>query len=263
MSADAAPSWLQLKSITLHEEGEHPRLWPSDASEEYTTARLALAEAEAALRDQVEAVARMRRELPAGSVLPAYTLVEGPADLAEDEPTREVSLRDLFGDHPSLVVYHVMFHPDDDQACAMCSMWIDGLHGVSHHLGRRTAFAVVGKAPLAKLRQWGRHRGWDRLRLLSSYDSPFNSDLGVEGRRGGQWPAVSVFARDGDQVRHVLTTSAELPDGSGRGIDLLTPVWQVLDLLPEGRDEWLPDNDYPGRARGWPPDQPAERTERS
>ncbi len=59
-----------------------------------------------------------------------------------------------------------------------------------------------------------------------------------------------MFTRADDTVRHVLTQSADFPDGKGRGIDLLSPVWNVFDLLPEGRDDWLPDNTYPGRARG-------------
>jgi predicted dithiol-disulfide oxidoreductase (DUF899 family) len=117
-------------------------------------------------------------------------------------------------------------------------------------VARRTAFSVVGKAPLEKLRGWARRRGWQGLRIASSYGSPFNVDLHLEGVHGGQWPGISVFTRDGRQVRHVLTESAEYPDGTGNGNDLLTPVWNVFDLLPEGRGEWLPDNTYPGRARG-------------
>jgi predicted dithiol-disulfide oxidoreductase (DUF899 family) len=27
-----------------------------------------------------------------------------------------------------------------------------------------------------------------------------------------------------------------------RGIDLVRPVWHVLDLLPGGRDDWMPSN---------------------
>jgi predicted dithiol-disulfide oxidoreductase (DUF899 family) len=50
---------------------------------------------------------------------------------------------------------------------------------------------------------------------------------------------------DGDQVRHVLTQSADYPDRSPRGIDLLSPVWNVFDLLPSGRGDWLPNNIYP------------------
>jgi len=43
--------WLtDLKSISLHVEGEDPSMWPNAASEEYRAARLALVEAEAGLR---------------------------------------------------------------------------------------------------------------------------------------------------------------------------------------------------------------------
>jgi predicted dithiol-disulfide oxidoreductase (DUF899 family) len=246
------PEWMQLKSIALHDGTDTPQLWPDAASPEYVEARLKVWAAEQALRDQVEEVARMRRALPEGPVMPDYRLTQGPTDLDAAEAERQVRLVDLFGDHDVLIVYHLMFHPDDDQACPSCSMWVDGLHGVSHHITRNASFAVVGKAPIHKLRRWARHRGWQGLRLASSYGSPFNADLHVETARGGQWPAVSVFTREGDKVRHVLTESADFPDRSGRGIDLLSPVWNVLDLLPGGRGEWLPDNTYPGAARGEP-----------
>jgi len=52
--------WTELKSIRLHVEGDTPPMWPAEAGEEYRAARLALVEAELALRDQVEAVAAQR-----------------------------------------------------------------------------------------------------------------------------------------------------------------------------------------------------------
>jgi len=249
------PAWLQLKSIALHDEGDQPSApWPDGASPEYIEARRALEQAEAELRDHIKAVAARRRELPPGAVVGDHTLTEGPRDLAADGPGRPVTLVELFGDHDALVVYHLMFHPDDDQACPMCSMWVDALHGVSHHIARRAAFAVVAKAPIAKLRRWGRERGWQGLRLVSSYGTSFNADLHMEGPAGGQWPAVSVFQREpgqGGQVRHVLSqTASSTVIAAGGGIDLLNPVWHVWDLLPAGRGEWLPDNDYPGATRG-------------
>jgi predicted dithiol-disulfide oxidoreductase (DUF899 family) len=147
-------------------------------------------------------------------------------------------------------VYHLMLAPGDDEACPMCSMWVDGFHGVAHHLAQRTAFAVVAKAPLDDLRAWGRRRGWDGLRLLSSHRSTFNRDLHAEDD-DGQRPGISVFTRDGDTVRHSYTMhadySAEEPE---RGIDLYSPVWQVLDLLPQGRGTWYAANEYAGRGRG-------------
>lgn len=244
-------SWMELKSISLN-EGTHPpaHLWPGGASNEYAAARRSLTEAEMALRDQVREVGRLRGELPEGAPMRDYRFAEGPRDLEADEPVTEPTLRDLFGEADQLLVYHLMFHPDDDEACPMCSMWVDGLHGVSHHIAAFGAFAVVGRAPLAKLRRWTRRRGWDGLRIVSSYESSFNADLQVEGPRGGQWPGVSVFARDGDDVRHVVTQLAPFADGRNGGIDLLSPVWHLLDLMPSGRGDWLPDNAYPGRARG-------------
>jgi predicted dithiol-disulfide oxidoreductase (DUF899 family) len=235
--------WLQLKSITLHEgTGPPQRQAPEGASDEYLAARRSLQEAEKALLAQVEEVARRRRALPPGAVMPDYVFHE--------EPDRRTSLRDLFGDHDTLLVYHLMFHPDDDAACAACSLWVDGLHGVAHHIARNAAFAVIAKAPAPKLRAWAQRRGWDGLRIVSSFETTLNADLGVEGPRGGQWPMISVFTRDGDEIRHFYSQYADFPDGTGRGIDLLSPVWHALDLLPRGRGEWLPDNDYPGRARG-------------
>ncbi|WP_211261450.1 DUF899 family protein [Pseudonocardia acaciae] len=235
--------WTELKSITLHVEGDQPPMWAAGASEEYKRARRELAEAEMALRDQVEAVAAQRRELPPGPVLPEYRLVEGPLELAADGPEMPVTLADLFGPHDQLFVYHLMFHADDDEACPMCSLWVDGFRGVAHHIQRRAGLAVVAAAPLATLRRYARYRRWSGLRLVSAAGSQLLTDLGMQGSRGGQFPAFSVFTREGDRVRHAYTSCADFPDRTGRGMDLLSPVWNVLDVLPSGRGDWLPDNE--------------------
>jgi predicted dithiol-disulfide oxidoreductase (DUF899 family) len=228
-----------------------PRLWPADASPEYVDARQRLRERERELRDQLEEVAAQRRALPAGTPLGEYAFDEGPRDLRGDEPVTRTTLRDAFGDKEALVVYHLMFEPGAAAACPMCSMWVDGFHGVSHHLGQHVAVAVVAKATLPELRAWGRQRGWDGLRLLSSHDSDFNAHVNFENPDGSQNPGVSVFARDGDVVRHTYSAQASLSsEEPERGIDPLSPVWQVLDLLPEGRPNWYAGNDYAGRERG-------------
>jgi predicted dithiol-disulfide oxidoreductase (DUF899 family) len=242
--------WTELKSITLHQPGEEPPLWAEGASMEHRAARLALAEEEQALSDQVEAVAARRRTLPPGPRLDDYQLTAAPLDLAPDGEPRPVRLTDLFGGHDELVVYHLMFHPDDDAACAMCSLWVDGLHGVAHHLTRRAGLAVIAKAPVDKLAAWGRRRGWRGLPLVSAYDSTFAGDVGAEAAGGGMVPAFSVFVRDGDDVRHAYIQSADFGDGRERGIDRMSAVWNVFDLLPSGRGDWLPDNSYPGATRG-------------
>jgi len=225
-------------------------MWPVGSSPEYIAARIDLAKAERVLRDQVEQVAAARKRLPEGAILPDYALTEGPPELGQDEPVRTIQLAEIFGEHDTLFVYHLMFHPDEDEACPMCSMWVDGLHGVSHHLAQHTAFAVIGKARLPKLRAWARRRGWQGLRILSSYGTTFNADMHAEIPDGTQRPMVSVFVKAGEQVRHYYTLPANFLDNSERGIDLLCPVWNVLDLLPGGRGDWYADNSYAGHERG-------------
>jgi predicted dithiol-disulfide oxidoreductase (DUF899 family) len=234
------------------------RLWPRSASAGYVAARQELLRAERALSDHVERVAAQRRALPPGPWLADYLFDEGPGRLDEDTPVVPATLPDLFGPHDTLVLYHLMFSPDADSACPMCSMWVDGLHGVAHHLARRTALAVVARAPLPRLREWGRRRGWAGLRLLSSFRTTFNVDMGVEGAQGEQHPAFSVLVRDGGRVRHFYTMQASFsPTERERGIDLLSPVWQVLDLLPQGRGDWYAGNAYAGPSRGGTPSRAA------
>ena len=55
-----------------------------------------------------------------------------------------------------------------------------------------------------------------------------------------------MFSRgSGGTVRHVYSNWAQLADDRReRGIDLLSPVWHLLDLTPAGRDDWYPSLDY-------------------
>ncbi|MFV2088390.1 DUF899 family protein [Micromonospora sp. LOL_021] len=224
----------------------HGQLWPDSASSEYQRARRDLLVAEQQLRDQIERVAAQRRALPPGPVLGEYLFTEGPADLNSDGPITQSSLGQLFGDQQVLVIYHMMFGPKDDEACEMCSMWLDGLNGVSPHIRQNAAFVTVAKAPVEKVRGWARKRGWSRLRIVSSFGSTFNADLKVEDPGSEmQFPAISVLSRDGETVRHFYTIQAIFPtDESGRGLDLYSSVWQILDLLPGGRGDWYASNNY-------------------
>ena len=58
---------------------------------------------------------------------------------------------------------------------------------------------------------------------------------------------MSVFSRDAaGKVRHVYTTRPSMGDGvSERGIDLLTPVYNMMDLTPQGRGDWYASLSYP------------------
>ena len=129
----------------------------------------------------------------------------------------------------------------------MCSMWLDGLDGITRHLSDHAAFVVAAPAPVPDLRAWALHRRWRQLRLVSTLGTAFASDLGlVDPTWGGLRPAISVLAVEPDgTVRHRYTAQACLGDSDERGLDLLSPVWQLLDLLPSGRGHWYPDNAPP------------------
>jgi predicted dithiol-disulfide oxidoreductase (DUF899 family) len=206
-----------------------------NATDEYRAQRALLLHEETNLRDQIEAVAELRRSLPVGPTVD-YVLD------THDGPT---PLIDLFGAHRTLVVYHFMYAPGAESGCPMCSSWIDGLNGVAAHLAEHMALVVVGRAPFVTLTQWAERRRWDWLRLASSGRSTFNADLGVEDADGNQFPAMSVFTRTDTEVRHRYTSLAFLEDGQGRGIDQLSPIWNTFDLTPDGRPNWWPGNDYP------------------
>jgi len=196
------------------------------------------------LRNHAERVAAMRRALPLGRELPDYVFKEGPADLSRNDPKdfKETKLSELFAPgKDELFIYHLMYGPDWEGACPMCTMWVTGLNGIANYFTERANFAVIGKADIGKLREYARARGWNNVRLLSSQDSTFNRDLEAEEPDGGQNPGVSVLVRGKDgKIRHFYSKWAPLDDDNNRGIDLLSPVWNMFDLLPSGRDDWYP-----------------------
>ncbi|SEQ30551.1 Predicted dithiol-disulfide oxidoreductase, DUF899 family [Streptomyces sp. yr375] len=211
---------------------------------EYLEAREELRLAEVELMRHGERVAAMRRALPVGAALGDYTFVEGPVDLdAGDSPLREVALGGLFsGPDRPLIVFHLMYGKAQTKPCPMCTLWLDGFNGVAHHVARNADLVVVAAADPTALRRHARARGWHRLRLLSCGDSTFKYDLGSEDVDGAQDSTVSVLTRDADgTVRHRYSAHPRMADDiAERGIDLLAPVWHLLDLTPRGRGDWYP-----------------------
>jgi predicted dithiol-disulfide oxidoreductase (DUF899 family) len=220
-------------------------------SEEYLAKRDELRVAEIELMRQRERVADLRRHLPLGAIVPDYVFEEGPANLnSGDTPIRTVRLSDLFtGPDRSVVIYHFMFGKKQSRPCPMCTLFIDGWNGVGHHLAQNVDVAIAAAADLKSLRAHARTRGWDNLRLLSCGSNTFKFDLGSEDRDGNQDSTVSVFTRDRDgKLRHFYSAhpamSGEIKE---RGIDLLCPVYHILDLTPQGRGSWYASFNYPPR----------------
>ena len=217
-------------------------------SDEYIRKREELRVAEIESMSLRERVAELRRQLPQGPIVEDYVFIEGPAELnAGDTPARRVRLSELFSTpNRSLVIYHLMYGKKQTNPCPMCTLWIDGYNGVAHHLARNVDFAIVAAADVTALRAHARRRGWNNLRLLSAGENTFKYDLGSEDREGNQDSTISVFTRDGaGALRHFYSAHPWMAaDIRERGIDLLTPVYNMLDLTPEGRGDWYAALDY-------------------
>lgn len=164
-------------------------------------------------------------------------------------PTGSMTLAELFGARRQLLVYHFMLGPGWGEGCKACAYVADHLAPAVVHLhARDVAFAAISNAPLAEITPFKRRMGW-AFNWVSSHGTDFNRDYHVsftaeELARGKvhynygmtdfaqeEGPGVSVFARGADgSVYHTYSTYA-------RGLDVLIGTYNLLDLVPKGRDE--------------------------
>jgi predicted dithiol-disulfide oxidoreductase (DUF899 family) len=189
------------------------------------------------LRDELSGE---RRQLPWERVGKQYTF-EGPNG-------RE-TLADLFGGRSQLIVYHFMFAPDWEAGCPGCSFWADSFNDVIPHLNQRdVSLVAISRAPLQKLQAFAKRMNWN-FKWVSGADSDFNFDYQVSfrpedlargtavynykqhDRQNTDMPGFSVFFKDGNgELFHTYSTFA-------RGLDSMNAAYQLLDLVPKGRDE--------------------------
>jgi predicted dithiol-disulfide oxidoreductase (DUF899 family) len=241
---------------------DHDIRFPGE-SPEYRRERNRLLQAEVDLRETIERVAALRRALPPGGTVPEDYRFED----ARDEG-REVRFSELFAPgKDTLVIYSFMFprHSADtrpgprggetarlplpETPCPSCTSILDSLDGAAQHLADRLNLAVVAKTAPDRLSGFARERGWRHLHLLSSRGNVFNRDYRSETPEGEQLPLLNVFVRDGDQFRHSWGTelmfAPRTSDGGPRHVDSIWPIWNVLDLTPEGRGPRSGPEDYP------------------
>jgi len=234
----------------VHEtiDGTYRQTNLTNESPEYLAKREEVRLAEIELMKQRERCAELRRQLPKGATLQDYEFLEGPTSLeAGDEPVRKVRLSELFtAPDRSLVIYQFMFGKKQTVPCPMCTAWIDSFNGIAHHLAQNIDVAIVAAADVPTLRAHARNRGWDKLRLLSAGESTFKYDLGSEDKEGNQDSTISVITRDSDAtLRHFYGVHPRLDhDIQERGIDEYVPIWNILDLTPQGRGTFYASLDY-------------------
>lgn len=208
--------------------------------DEWLKARLELLEEEKALTRAREAVARKRRELPWVRIEKAYEF-EGSAGT--------FSLTDLFDGRSQLIIQHYMYAPGWEEGCKSCAFWADQFDPSVPHLNARdVSLAVVSQAPFVDFAPFQSRMGW-QFQWVSSAPGSFSNDYHVwytpeqiaanqtaynfqPGLHYGEHaPGVSVFVRDsaGD-IYHTYSCYA-------RGLDTLNGCYQLLDLVPAGRNE--------------------------
>ena len=226
----------------------HDKHFPGETPE-YRQARNALLQAELELRSKIEQVAELRRQLPMSAAISEdYIFEEGSHDLRDTQTIQQVRLSELFAPNKnSLVLINFMFASDDEVPCTMCNMWADSYDAVAPHVSQQVNFALVAKADIKKLRAWAAGRNWRQIRLLSSLNNNFNRDYLTESDKG-QLPSITVFWRDeAGRIHHFYSVEGHFTSSAGdpRHIDLCSPVWNLLDLTPQGRgDNWYPKFAY-------------------
>lgn len=213
-------------------------------SDAYRTARNKLLQSETELRAHIERVAEERRNLPKGGALKEDYVFEQKVG----GRTKVTKLSELFGDgHEALFIYSFMFSQQMDAACPMCTSILDGLDGQVPHINRNISTAVVAKQDIDTLTKFGEERGWRNLQLLSSKSNTYNVDYFGE-IEGAQQTAANVFVRTGETIRHFwnseLSYQPMMEGGHMRHLDLIWPMWNVLDMTPQGRGDFVPSLHY-------------------
>ena len=176
-----------------------------------------------------------------------------------DGPEGKRSLLELFDDRRQLIVYHFMFDPSWERGCPGCTGYVKALGDLSVLAARDTTFALISRAPLAKLEAYKASQGW-KIPWYSSYGTPFNYDFHVtlddsvapmeynyrttsltgEKLTQGEGHGLSVFFRLGEEIFHTYSAYA-------RGTENVTNAYELLDITPYGRQE-----DFEDSPAGWP-----------
>ncbi len=223
----------------------HDKRIPNE-SDSYRSAREDLLALEVELRSKVAEVAKVRMALPNGGELKEdYVFEEGPEDLSDTHNVQTTKFSELFLRGKDTLFTYSFMYPPGGNPCPMCTSFLDSLNANAPYIGDRISMAVIAKAPIIDIRDWARGRDWNNLRLLSSDGNSYNQDYHAETKDGEQIPLVNIFRRTKDGIFHFWASELFfVPAEEGmhaRHVDLFWPVWNVLDLTPEGRGtDWFP-----------------------
>lgn len=211
-------------------------------SPEYAEAAQALLAAEIDARRVLTRLAEQRRALPPGPVVTKdYRF--------RDADGREIGLIDLFGDHDTLVTYFWMYGPERERPCPMCTNMLSGLDGNAVDIAQRASLKILGRSPVSRQLDFARLRGWEHLEFVETIGDDYARDLKALTDEGDEYPAFVVYRRDGDAARLFLMGEMPMeaadPGQDPRGAVDIAPLWNILDMTPEGRGaDWYPKLEY-------------------
>lgn len=247
----AHPQRKERESQRSGEAIPHP---PIVARQEWLDARKMLLTHEKELTKHYDRITAERRRLP---------MVKIEKDYVFDSPGGKRDFKALFEGRRQLVTYHFMFDPTWQKGCSNCTKYVDMLGDLSILSKLDTTFALVSRAPLAKIEAYRAERGWD-IPWYSSHGTDFNYDFHVTNdpkiapveynyrskaeneahnspnNLEGEEHALSVFFRLHDGVFHTYTAYA-------RGTESLCGAVSILDATPYGRQQ-----DFEESPPGWP-----------
>lgn len=212
------------------------------ASSEYKAARRKLLAEEIEVRRHLTRVSEQRRALPPGPVITKNYRFK-------DEQAFEVGLRELFGDKDTLVAYFWMYGPQRERPCPMCTNLLGSLNGNAADIKQRVALKVFGRSSVERQFAFAQERGWRDLNFVQTVGDDYATDLGLLQPDGSEYPALTVFQRDGDSVRlfwaSEMTREMADPGQDPRDAPDIASLWNVLDLTPGGRGtDWYPKLNY-------------------
>ncbi len=212
--------------------------FPNESSE-YRRARNALLIEEIELRRKIERVAEMRRAMPLGG--------EIPEDYTFDGENGPIHISDLFNGKQSLVVYSMMFGPQRQRPCPMCTAMLTSWDGTARNLRERVALAVTARSPIDRILDFKKERGWRNLSLYSDGSGDYTRTY--VSTEDGDVPGLNVFTRRNGRIYHFWASemSGEMadPGQDPRGAPDVDPLWTIFDLTPDGRGKnWYPKLEY-------------------
>ncbi len=174
-----------------------------------------------------DALAAARRRLPMVAVDPATPLIgeHGPVPLLE-----------VFEGRRQLIAYFHMWHLGQPAAgqCEGCTFSTTHINELSYLHSRDVTYATFCEGPYAASARYRDFMGW----TMPWYSVPQDSaDQLIADRHFG---ILVSYLRDGDSVFETYWTT-------GRGNELMSPSYGLLDLTIYGRQEFWEDS-----PAGWP-----------